>query len=1263
MQVRCPECLQAIELSSDSTLRKIDCPECGSNFNLVGDETVIGEGKTNSVTDGSVRAIGHFTLKKEVGRGAFGTVWLARDQELDRDVAIKVPRRGQLNGDEAERFFREARASAQLQHSNIVTVHEVGRDGDTIFVVSDFVHGVTLSDWLDSQQLTARESAELCVKIADALHHAHEMGIVHRDLKPGNIMMDRDGEPRVMDFGLAKRDTNEVTLTMDGQILGTPAYMSPEQAQGQGAAADRRADIYSLGVVLFQLLTGEIPFRGNVRMLIQQIINDEPPSPRKLNAKIPKDLETICLRCIQKSPQRRYQTMSDVVNDLRRWLKREPIAARPIGRMERLWLWCRRKPVIATLTALIFLITVSGFAAVTWQWQEAERARAEVVVKSEAETRARKNADTARESESVARRKAEQTVVDMYTETGIMASETGNRDEAVLWFANAASLAESRSKRRVDNLTRVKSWCQEISLPVRAFDYPQAPFVMEFHPNSKHLLIETYDPKCHIWNVATNQQWQFPDRVEATHAVWSPDGKQLAFANGDSNVSIVSFPAGSLIQTLNVPEPPSQLAFSPDGSRFAAGGKQITVWSCANWERVGNPLKLQSECEFLEFNKSADRLIEAHKHWFHLIDVSNSSLRLIGKPLRNTLRTETGFAISGGNRAFPPVQIPHEDSVIVLDQKKTLACYSLRDGKRLRTFSVPDRIATCELNSGGDHLAVGYLRGISIFDAESGDLIDQTDRPQHHVSEIAFHEQSDMLLSAQWDRRVVRWQCRNGKLSNPQDLQLCFHVRRIKIAPNGELFATALENGLVQVWNLGGNSKDKHILVPHAERTFVALSPDGQFVAPSGTGKVSTLSATRVYETSTGLPASPEMEVRGLLSTACFSGDGEKLVTASFGGDLSYRAPGYVQVWDWKSGRQIADPVVFPTQPIALAVSPQTEVVAVKCMCGELRLLDLDTGTTRFRVEGVPDTRMNGRAKYFGVDKYTQWMWLSHRYTNISWNINGYENHVRFCPDGSSFISREPSTNKGYDKFAVRNPSTGKLITTFDVKGRVTRFCFSRDGLSLATGTSEGEACVWSYPDCTAPKSRLAHPGWVHDVGFSPDGHHLITSCSDGQVRLWDWQRSALLAAPLSHDSEARAAAFLSGGAVATLTRVGDFRFWDLESGRPISPWRKSSGQFSLAVRADENCAVIAGFASSFDIVDLTYLRQATKTQPSNAEIRLFGEVVAGRTINAKGAVVNLTAPEWLDRWKKLEAMNSDLLPDISSSRAPTVGLRGVRDN
>ncbi len=295
LEVRCPSCHAPMEVAADTALTDLTCSACGSHFSLVD------QSKATRMAP-SLTKLGRFELVERLGVGGFGSVWKARDKELDRTVAIKIPRAGDMTGEEQEKFFREARAAAQLRHPSIVSVHEVGRDGDSVYIVSDFVRGVTLGDWLTGQKLTSREAAELCAKIADALHHAHEQGVVHRDLKPANIMIDGDGEPHLMDFGLARREVGEITVTMDGHVLGTPAYMSPEQAEGKAHTADRRSDVYSLGVILFQLLTGELPFRGNARMLIKQVIQDEPPSPRKLNANVSKDLETITLKCLTKEP-------------------------------------------------------------------------------------------------------------------------------------------------------------------------------------------------------------------------------------------------------------------------------------------------------------------------------------------------------------------------------------------------------------------------------------------------------------------------------------------------------------------------------------------------------------------------------------------------------------------------------------------------------------------------------------------------------------------------------------------------------------------------------------------------------------------------------------------------------------------------------------------------------------------------------------------------------------------------------------------------
>ena len=341
VEVYCPHCAKAVEACADSTLRNLACPNCNRRFSLI------------SETIPQACSLGRFDLVEEVGSGGFGSVWRARDRELGRNVAVKLAHRDRVSAIEAEDLFHEARATAKLNHPGIVRVLEVGLEDGRAYIVTEYVDGPDLADWMETRPVGPREAAQLCIKIAEALEHAHEAGIVHRDLKPSNILVGSNGEPYLVDFGLAKRAPTEASLSLDGRVLGTPAYMAPEQARGESHDTDHRADVYSLGVILFELLTGDRPFRGNLSSLLHQVMEHDAPSPRTLNSSVPRELDSICLKCLQKDRRLRYDSAGELADDLQRFLDGKPIQARPVTAATRVWRWCRRNPLLTTVIALL----------------------------------------------------------------------------------------------------------------------------------------------------------------------------------------------------------------------------------------------------------------------------------------------------------------------------------------------------------------------------------------------------------------------------------------------------------------------------------------------------------------------------------------------------------------------------------------------------------------------------------------------------------------------------------------------------------------------------------------------------------------------------------------------------------------------------------------------------------------------------------------------------------------------------------------------
>ncbi len=324
---------------------------------------------------------GDYLLMEPIARGGMGVVFKARQVSLNRVVALKMILTGQFASEaDVLRFHAEAEAAANLDHPGIVPIHEVGQHAGQHYYCMGFVEGRSLARRVADGPLPPREAAELTRKVAEAIAYAHAHGVIHRDLKPSNILLDTQGQPRVTDFGLAKRVEGDSSLTATGQVLGTPSYMPPEQAAGRADEVGPLADVYSLGAVLYTLLVGRPPFQAaTVVETLRQVLEREPVSPRQLNHGIERDLETICLTCLHKEPTRRYSSAAKLEEDLRRYLSGEPIQARPVSRAERAWRWCRRKPALAGLlgavATLVTVVAVGSAVAAVWYERVADEAQ------------------------------------------------------------------------------------------------------------------------------------------------------------------------------------------------------------------------------------------------------------------------------------------------------------------------------------------------------------------------------------------------------------------------------------------------------------------------------------------------------------------------------------------------------------------------------------------------------------------------------------------------------------------------------------------------------------------------------------------------------------------------------------------------------------------------------------------------------------------------------------------------------------------------
>ena len=690
--------------------------------------TDLAEGECSS--DLVPRRLDHFQLVEILGRGGFGTVYRAFDEQLGRWVAVKVLRTGAVaTTEERTRFLREARSAAELTHANIVQVHSIGNDAGTPYIVSEYIEGPTLAKAIVLKRFGFLEMADLVAQLADALEYAHGRQIVHRDINPANVLIDDGGRPHLTDFGLARRQEGSVAVTLDGEVLGTPAYMAPEQAAGNASAVDGRCDIYGLGVIMYQMLTGELPFRGTARMLLQQVIHEEPPPPRRINELIPYDLETICLKAISKLPAARYGTAAALALDLRLYMMGEPIRARRASVWERARKWVWRRPMEAAVTVAIGIAIVC-LMLVAWygiQLRDAEKVAA-------VEIKASRLAAATREYHALVAQVRDARV---RLQPGWTWSGLANLRRAALLPTPTRDSLQLRS---------------EAAACLAAFDVREAALLAK--------------------------------GVAAYCLAFSPDGKRLAIGplRGNANCAVPVY----LVETRELeltltyrpfsPNPEMtgirSLAFSPDGHWLMAGtrGGEIHGWyvnrsdppvmsqvqtrsSCCSWKAHGD------EVTSLAFNRGGALLISGSndktiKQWkltdqWHFESCLGTQHRVSGLSL-----SADGAMLACGS----PNGLKFANAVSLELQSET--------EKFADSFS-NDRVC---FSRDGRILASSDRWGIILFDTRTRKILQKLHDPdllhahEDDVTQLHFSVDGAFLVSGAADRKIKIWEVASGRM-------------------------------------------------------------------------------------------------------------------------------------------------------------------------------------------------------------------------------------------------------------------------------------------------------------------------------------------------------------------------------------------------------------------------------------------------------------------------------------------------------------------